>query len=625
MAAFPEPEADIIVVGAGAAGCVLTARLAAADPTLKILVLEGGPHTLNNPDVLTPGVSTKNLLPNMPRTRYFTSEPSEHLLGRQTVVPAGGCVGGGTAINFMMYARPAASDLDDWERVYGNSGWGFAALRPLFQKLETYETSAKDKDGHGFAGPMHASRGRMNEMSRQWLASALAWDKARPRGAEDYNDFKTADAYGRTLIRMVARLRWISGNGVRQDAGHRFLYPAVHAPDSNVTLRVLCKVNKLVFDGDRAVGVEYFEHTAGTAAVARIAIASKMVVLSAGTFGSPMILERSGIGAPDVLSNADIHIKVPLEGVGENYQDHNLMAAMYAVESGVTDDRDALFRGDPTIAEAVAKEYNCTGGGPLGTNGIDVGAKLRPSEERLSSNVKSAKETTSEAEITALGEAFGAQWQQHFERTPDKPACALAAITGSLIPGIPAGDFVTSAALTTYPTARGSVHCRSANCDDPPRFVPGYLSSQADVALLMWQYKITREIVRRMPCYRGEFVPAHPAFLPGSKAACAFAPGPVPLDEPDMMYSSEDDAALETWVRQTVSTTWHSMGTCAMKPEDQRGVVDPRLNVYGVKALKIADLSIAPANVSANTAATAMTIGEKAAILIGEDLGISGI
>ncbi|EJD50221.1 hypothetical protein AURDEDRAFT_182614 [Auricularia subglabra TFB-10046 SS5] len=502
----------------------------------------------------------------------------------------------------MMYTRPAASDYDDWQRCYDNPGWGFEFLRPLFQKLETYELETDDKSIHGFTGPMRVSHGsQTSEAARQWLASALAWDKGRPDDAHDINDFKTSDAYGRWQ-------KWISSDGVRQDAGHRYLYPAVQAPGSNVTLRVMCRVNKLIFEGNRAVGVEYFDPTANNVPRTRVATARKLVVLSAGTFGSPMILERSGIGSPSVLADAGIDVRVPLEGVGENYQDHNLLAAPYIVERGVTDDRDAFLSGDPSVVQAAALEYKHGGKGLLGANGVDVGGKLRPTAEG----------------IKVLGEAFGKEWD-YFANAPDKAAIALGMLSGSLLPGIPPGDYITGAGFTMYPAARGSVHVRSAEEADPPRFVPGYLTSQADLALLMWQYKASREIVRRMPCYRGEIASAHPAFAPASAAVCSAFGKPVALDESDIVYTPADDAALETWIRQTVATTWHALGTCAMKPRESGGVVDSRLNVYGVEGLKVADLSIGPSNVSANTTSTALVIGEKAAIIIGEDLGILGV
>lgn len=143
--------------------------------------------------------------------------------------------------------------------------------------------------------------------------------------------------------------RWISGDGVRQDAGHCFLYPALKAPGSNVTLRVMCRVSKVIFEGTRAVGVEYIDLTADNFPRTRIATARKLVVLSSGAFGSPGILERSGIGASAVLSAAGIPVRVQLDGVGENYQDHNLMTAQYSVEPGATAMRNAVLMGDPNV------------------------------------------------------------------------------------------------------------------------------------------------------------------------------------------------------------------------------------------------------------------------------------
>jgi len=143
---------------------------------------------------------------------------------------------------------------------------------------------------------------------------------------------------------------------------------------------------------------------------------------------------------------------------------------------------------------------------------------------------------------------------------------------------------------------------------------------------LTWGYKFSREIARRMPHFRGEPSVLHPAFAPGSAAAIVeHAEGPVAFDTPRIKYSDEDERAIEAYARATVGTIWHSLGTCAMKPRERDGVVDSHLSVYGVRGLKVADLSIAPANVSANTYSTALVIGEKAAVIIAEELGVKGV
>lgn len=154
----------------------------------------------------------------------------------------------------------------------------------------------------------------------------------------------------------------------------------------------------------------------------------------------------------------------------------------------------------------------------------------------------------------------------------------------------------------------------------------GYLTDKGDVDIKkhVWAYKISREMVRRMGIYRGELPSGHPRFAADSKAAVQpVADGPVEPNAPRIEYTPEDDAAIEESVREIVGTTWHSLGTAKMAPREEKGVVDPNLNVYGVTGLKVADLSIPPENVGANTNNTALMIGEKAADIITRELGIA--
>lgn len=126
--------------------------------------------------------------------------------------------------------------------------------------------------------------------------------------------------------------------------------------------------------------------------------------------------------------------------------------------------------------------------------------------------------------------------------------------------------------------------------------------------------------------YRGEKAECHPPFAAESKAASVkLTDGPLPADVPDIEYSPEDEIVLAKWLRENVSTTWHSLGTCKMLPREQNGVVDANLGVYGVQGLKIADLSIAPRNVAANTNNTALAIGEKAAETFIRELGLAAL
>ncbi|KAJ7096509.1 GMC oxidoreductase-domain-containing protein [Mycena belliarum] len=250
-------------------------------------------------------------------------------------------------------------------------------------------------------------------------------------------------------------------------------------------------------------------------------------------------------------------------------------------------------------------------------SGIDAGIKLRPTAE----------------DLKELGPAFEARWKTYFEHAPDRPVIWIGPVSAYLgdPTGVPARKYYSVGYYTQYPVSRGSVHISSAdNANAAPDFDSGFLSdpinlnSAADLATLKWGYKKSREFARRMAVYRGEHLPGNPTFASGSVALCQDDAKPVDIAAPDIVYTAADDAAIEAYNRAFVQTGWHSLGTCAMKPKTSAGVVDARLNVYGVQGLKVADISIAPGNVGANTYSTALVIGEKAAVLIAEELGISG-
>lgn len=183
------------------------------------------------------------------------------------------------------------------------------------------------------------------------------------------------------------------------------------------------------------------------------------------------------------------------------------------------------------------------------------------------------------------------------------------------------GQYFSNTVFSVYPYSRGHVHIKSANPGDPTDFQTGFLLDPVDVTKHVWAYKKQREIARRMDTYRGEVASGHPPFAPESMAAIVATVTPLTHVE-DIKYTAEDDVVLKQWLKENVTTTWHSMGTNRMASRESGGVVDKNLGVHGLEALKIADLSIAPANVAANTAATAFAIGEKAADIFIKELAL---
>jgi alcohol oxidase len=177
--------------------------------------------------------------------------------------------------------------------------------------------------------------------------------------------------------------------------------------------------------------------------------------------------------------------------------------------------------------------------------------------------------------------------------------------------------------FTGYPLSRGSIHITNSSPSSPATFKTGFLSDArgVDIKKHVWAYKKQREIFRRMKTCTGELALLHPPFVSTSDARIQTWEATAPAST-DIEYSAADDEVLEEYIHGHVETTWHSLGTCKMGPRSEGGVVDANLSVYGVQGLKIADLSVPPRNVAANTMNTAVAIAEKAADIIIEELGL---
>lgn len=192
-------------------------------------------------------------------------------------------------------------------------------------------------------------------------------------------------------------------------------------------------------------------------------------------------------------------------------------------------------------------------------------------------------------EVRSLGPDFEKDWARDFAPYPTRPVMLCGMVSAFLgDPSLVApGQYFTMGTYTAYPYSRGSIHINSA--DDVLTgydFDTGFLNHPSDIKKQLWAYKMTRDIARRLPFFEGELELGHPKFAESSKAALS-AGG---KEERQVSYSEEDDAAIEDWIRGNVNTTWHSLGTCAMKAAKDGGVVDQHLNVHGTSGLKVVDL-----------------------------------
>ncbi|KAG1799816.1 GMC oxidoreductase-domain-containing protein [Suillus plorans] len=597
-------EFDIVFAGGGTTACVVAGRLAAYDPSLRILILEAGQHTLNKPIHVQPSQARFNQEPTSTTVTFNIGNPSPRLNGRAPAVPSGRCVGGGSCVNSMVYTRAPASDYDDW----GVDGWESENLIPLMKKLEKYEVQP-DCPTHGYDGPIKVSSGGCKTgIFNEFIQVGTTYHKRHY--ADDTDDLETCNTYSPSQ-------KYIDGTtGRRSDAAHHYVYNQAHNPNLHVWDGK--RVKRIIFEDKRAVGVEFTSDPVSCPDAdqsSSIVRASKLVVISAGAFGSPTILERSGIGAEAILKRCGIEQLVNLPGVGENYQDHYLVLVPYlAADEIIT--TDAPSRGESILQENLAQRKGSSKS-LMAQNGINSKIKWRPDDE----------------ELKAMDPAFQLRWKEFFQDKPDKAVAIFAPFARYLAPLsrplssiLPSRSYMTACCYTLYSVSVGSVHINVTE-DGKERmdFTTGFLDDPSDMVPLNFGYKKTREIFRRMASYRGEVTAGHPDFPERSAAACREVSGPVDLYAPDIAYTAEDDEAIDRFLRDIVQTACHSLGTCAMKPEADHGVVDARLNVYGVSNLKVADLSISPLNVGTNTYSTALLIGERAAMIIAEDLGIDCI
>ncbi|KAI3336480.1 GMC oxidoreductase [Xylariaceae sp. AK1471] len=526
-------EVDVIIAGGGTAACIIAARLSDADPDLSILVVECGPSNIGEPALIHLAFWISQILPTSKFTLFYKAIPSDVLANRSPVIPSGGTLGGGSSINLMQYSRGQRSDYDDPRSL------------------------------HGHDGPIHVSEGtfRSDRFSTDFIN---ALDNVA--GWSETEDVNTMD----TINHAMRAMRYFLHPRL-EDGKHSNLHAVAESFIERVLFDDHKKANGVVFKPNPAFRSE---------SQSRTVKARKLVVLSCGALGSPLVLERSGVGNPEIVKRGGADLVADLPGVGENYDDHHLM--IYAYKSSLNPDEtlDGVIAGRSKPEDMIKQ-----GDRFLGWNAIDVQAKVRPSD----------------AEVVALGPKFQDAWDKEFKPHPQKPLMLMAST--ACFPGDPTGQppgqYFSMASFSAYPFSRGHIHITGPGLDDTPEFDVGFFndSEGVDTKNHLWMYKKQREITRRIKVFRGEVASWHPRFPAGSKAVCIDTDGPLQDGGPEIEYSAEDDEAILQWLREHVDTTWHSMGTCKMAPREKNGVVDPSLNVYSVQGLKVADMSIPPGNV----------------------------
>ena len=529
---------DYIIIGSGSAGSAMAYRLGESGKH-KILVLEFG-GTDAGPFIQMPAALSYPM--NMKTYDWeYLAEPDEGLGGRRLVCPRGKVIGGSSSINGMIYVRGNPGDYKYWED-HGAKGWGYGDVLPYFKRMEhTHLDGGDDADGfRGNKGPLHVTRGKRDNPLHDAFVNAAT--QAGYAATPDYNGFRQ-EGFGAADMTVYKGRRWSAANA--------YLRPALKR--GNVKLVTRARVERILFEGNRAVGVRYTQQNLFGGGKTVDAYAAAEVISAAGAINSPQILQRSGIGNADLLKSHGITPIVDKPGVGENLQDHLEVYFQVQCLQPIT-----LYKYlNPFSKARIGAQWLLTKTGPGTTNHFETLGFIRSDQGIEYPDIQyHFLPVAIRYDGTAPSEGHG--FQLHVGPMRSK--------------------------------SRGHVRIRSDRPTDAPEIKFNYMSHPDDWTEFRKCIRLSREILHQssMAPYRGKEI------QPGD--------------------DQTSDAEIDAFIRDNAESAYHPCGTMRMgDAADLGAVVDHECKVIGTEGLRVADSSIFPRIPNGNLNAPSIMVGEKAA------------
>jgi choline dehydrogenase len=532
---------DFVIVGGGTAGCLLADRLTRSGKFSVLLLEAGGSDRrfmIRMP--IGYGASFYN-----PRVNWmYSTGPLAALGGRTSYWPRGKVLGGSSSINAMVFARGQRRDFDDW-RAAGNPGWGWEDVLPYFRSFETFEGPVSTERGHG--GPLNV----VDPSSQVHPVCEVFLTAAEQAGFPRTPDYNGPDKEGVAVYQITTKA------GARASSATAFLAPAIRRKNLKVVTSAFA--TRILFEGRRAIGIEYVQSGHRTTAYA-----NREVILSAGAVNSPALLQHSGVGPGAPLQKLGIDVVHDLPAVGRNLQDHLGIDYLYRSTKPTLNGELRGWAGRARLG----LRYLLFRDGPLSLSVNQAGGFVR-----------------TDPGLTHV------DMQLYFSPVSySKPTPGTRRLT---LPDPFPGFFIGISQCR--PKSRGSISIASPDPFAPPLIEPNYLSDPDDLRELLAGAKLIRRIAAQ---------PAMQALI-----AQELQPGP----------SAAGDDALENDIRARAGSVFHASCTCRMGPDAREAVVDSRLRVHGLAGVRVVDASIFPNVTSGNTNAPTLMVAEKGAAMILED------